>query len=320
MNFKRRLGSLLLTGGLLCGILTGCGASSAAKTEVIGYANGSDADVFRQALKQSFDQYVGEDPQYSAVYTDAQGNIDTQLSQVNELIAQGVDAIVISPLDAQKIVTAVQACQKADIPVVCINAKADTDCVYAGSENYDAGYMQGEYFAEILPQNAQVVYLEGSAAEESAGRRKQGVLDAFQQANRSDIQVVESQDCQYSREPAKTAMQSWIAKYSNGAGGVTFQAAIAANDQMALGAMEALEGAGIPVGRGNVLISGVDGTDEALAAVKSGKMEQTVLQDAAGQAQAAFEAIQIYMIGGTPEMDILVAFRNVTAENIDQYT
>ena len=90
---------------------------------------------------------------------------------------------------------------------------------------------------------------------------------------------------------------------------------------MALGAMEALKGANIPLGtgEGQVMISGIDGTAEALQAVKDGQMAQTVLQDAPGQGAAAVDVIKTYMAGEKPEAEVLVPYVSVTAENVDEY-
>ena len=117
------------------------------------------------------------------------------------------------------------------------------------------------------------------------------------------------------------SIQAWIQKYGDGKGGVTYNGIIAANDQMALGAMEALKGANIELGtgEGQVMISGIDGTAEALQAVKDGQMAQTVLQDAPGQGAAAVDVIKTYMAGEKPDAEVLVPYVSVTAENVDEY-
>ena len=117
------------------------------------------------------------------------------------------------------------------------------------------------------------------------------------------------------------SIHAWIQKYGDGKGGVTYNGIIAANDQMALGAMEALKGANIELGtgEGQVMISGIDGTAEALQAVKDGQMAQTVLQDAPGQGAAAVDVIKTYMAGEKPDAEVLVPYVSVTAENVDEY-
>ena len=112
---------------------------------------------------------------------------------------------------------------------------------------------------------------------------------------------------------------AWIQTYSNGAGGVTFDAIVCANDQMALGCMESLKGAGVLTNKGEILISGVDGTDDAVKAVSDGYMAQTVLQDAAGQAKAAYETVQKMIAGESVEKEILVPFQSITKDNVADY-
>ena len=113
--------------------------------------------------------------------------------------------------------------------------------------------------------------------------------------------------------------QAWIQKYGTGSGTVEFDGIIAANDQMALGAMEALKGANVALGMDGVKICGIDGTDEAKTAVKEGNMVQTVLQDAPGQGAAAVDVIKTYLAGETPEAEVLVPYVSITAENVDEY-
>lgn len=318
---QRRIGSLLLAGGILCSVLTGCGKdSTSAEKIIIGYSNNDDSDNFRMEIEQAMQQYVAEDAQYDLLVKDAQGDSQKQNTQVEQLLQEGADIVVISVNDSDAIGTAVQECKAANVPVICVNNKSNTgDTVYTGSENYSAGYMQGEYFAEILPPNSSIVYLAGPSGHDGAAGRRKGMIEALAGAGRSDVTILAEQDCNWSKDTAKTTMQQWITQYTNGAGGVLFQGVIAANDEMALGAVEALENAGVALGRNGVMVSGVDATDNGKQAVKDGKMVQTVLQDAQGQALAAFEAAQMYAIGAEPEKEILVAFKNVTSENIGEY-
>lgn len=318
MKKWKSFGAIAMVGGLLCTMLTGCGNTSAAKVK-IGYSNNSEQDGFRMSIMQAMEKYVAEDSQYEIVFKDAENDSKKQNEQIGELLDEDIDIMVISAIDSEKICSAIEECNIAGIPVICVNERAKTDCVYAGSENYHAGYMQGELFAEMLPPDATLVYMEGPAGAEASVSRKKGAQDALVKAGRTDVQFIASQDCEWSRETGKSTMKQWILKYANGTGGVTFNGVIAANDEMALGAMDALTQAGISVGSNGILISGVDGTADGLKAIKDGKMIQTVLQDADGQAKGAFEAVQIFATGGQPDDDILIAFQSITSENIGEY-
>lgn len=237
---------------------------------------------------------------------------------MNAFISRGVDALVIVPADSEAIVPAINAADSAGVPVICLGIAASSgNFTYIGSQNYDAGYMQGEYMAETLPGNANILYCAGTAGLQHSAERREGFLAALEEKGRADITVLADQDGDYVKDEAMRICDAWIQTYSNGAGSVGFDAIVCANDQMALGCMESLKGAGIP--DGSVLISGVDGTDEAVAAVAAGTMAQTILQDAPGQGAACFDAIQKLAAGETVEAEIIVPFQSITADNVADY-
>jgi inositol transport system substrate-binding protein len=258
------------------------------------------------------------DENYSVSFTDGNNDNQKQMDQVNAFIAKNVDALVVVPADSEAIVPAINAAESAGIPVVCLGIAASSgNFTFVGSENYDAGYMQGEYMAEILPQNAKVLYCAGTAGLEHSAARREGFLAALDEKGRSDITILADQDGDYVKDEAMRICDAWIQTYSDGQGGVSFDAIVCANDQMALGCKESLKGAGIPVG--DVLISGVDGTDEAIAAVADGSMAQTILQDAPGQGEACFDALKKLIAGESVDSQIIVPFQSITSENVANY-
>lgn len=325
---KKRL-TALLTGIMVLSVLVGCGANpgetavtkaSAApgnsgaaadgKAFTIGYCNGADSDVFMVARKNAFIEATKGD-NIEIKFADANQDSQKQLGDADTFIAQKVDLLILVPNDAEAIVPAVEAANAVGIPVVCLGIKAASgDYIFVGSENYDAGHMQGEYFAEQLPQNAKVLYLAGTAGMDHSSARREGFNAALAEAGRNDVEILADLDGNYEMAKAMQIMEDWIQKYPE------FHAVVAANDQMALGAMEALKGANRLDG---VMISGIDGLKEAYAAIEAGEMVQTILQDAPGQAGAAYEVVQTIIKGETPEREVLAPFQSVTADNIDQF-
>ena len=127
-------------------------------------------------------------------------------------------------------------------------------------------------------------------------------------------------EAEATKAKAMEKVDAWVQKYADGKGGVTFDAVVAANDQMALGAVESLKGANILKGNNEILISGIDGTPDGVAAVAYGYMVQTVLQDAAGQAKAGLEAVDKIMAGEQiPGNEIMVPFVNITQDNVADF-
>lgn len=327
MNMLRKLGIAAIAGTLSIGMLTGCRDTKEAKADPaaatgkyeVGYVNLANTDTFCMARITALTaELTGTD--FNVTYTDGNNDNQKQIDQTNAFLAKGVNALVLVPADSAAIGPAISAANSKGTPVICLGIKANSgDFTFIGSANYDAGYLQGEYMASILPENANVLYLAGTAGLEHSAERRQGFQEALSEAGRGDITILADQDGDYVKDEAMRICDAWIQTYSNRSGGVTFDAIIAANDQMALGAMESLKGAGILTGDGEVLISGVDGTDEAIAAVASGYMAQTILQDAPGQAKAAHEVLEQLAKGETPESEIFVPFQSITAGNAADY-
>lgn len=349
MKMWKRLSAMVLAGALSIGALAGCGGNNSTETGSgaasgdqfkIGYVNLADTDVFCSSRKEAVDAALKEAGNYSISFTDGNNDVQKQIDQVNTFIAQGVDAIIIVPCDADGIVPAVKACNQADIPCILIgNACDPSECEYLfiGSPHYNSGYLQGEYVGGLLDESigidkAHILYLEGTNGLDHAAQRKQGTQDALEELGFDwDSQCLDSQDADYVKADAMETTDAWIQKYASG-GEAQFDAIIAANDQMALGAMESLKGAGLLNGNTEIFVSGIDGTSDALQAILDGNMVQTVLQDAAGQSAACLEALDQFLVDGkgydevgtaseTYEgvNEIMVDYQSVTVENIDDY-
>lgn len=275
----------------------------------IGYTFHSAQDVFQNQLKEEFIK-AAEAKGWEVKVIDPLLDIEKQVAAVETFISLGVDAIGISPLDANGCVPAVKMANEAGIPIVSVNARINPNAgefVYVGSDNYDAGQMEGEYMAKVLPADAKVVYLQGTPGMDHSVKRRQAVLDEL--GKRSDIEVVADQTANFDRAEGMMVMEDMIQAFPR------IDGVIAANDQMALGALEALKGAGIP----GVMIGGIDGTDEAKQNVKNGTFTITVLQDKVGQAATSVEIIERLLKGEKITGDVMVPFVPITEENIDDF-
>lgn len=326
MKRNKRIGAIALAGLFSLSMLAGCsggtdsaeGGSTDGKFEV-GYVNLANTDVFCMSRIDALNAAV-EGTDFNVSVSDGNNDPQKQVDFANSFLAKGVDALILVPSDSEAIVPAVTAANSANVPVICLGIKSNSgDFIYVGSENYEAGYMQGEYIAETLPENANVLYCAGTAGLQHSADRRQGFQDALKEAGRDDVTILADQDGDYVKDEAMRICDAWIQTYSDGAGGVTFDAIVCANDQMALGCMESLRGAGVLTEAGEILISGVDGTDEAVQAVADGYMAQTVLQDAPGQAEACLGVLEQLKAGETPESEVIVPFQSITKDNVADY-
>ncbi len=322
MKTWRKKVAMVLTVVMMVCMLAGCSETSAGSANAkfkIGFVNLANTDVFCMSRETALTNIL-EGTDFSVSYSDGNNDCQKQLDQVNAFIAKGVDAIMVIPADAEAIVPAIKACNNQDIPVIVFgNPANDGDYIFVGSDNYASGYLQGEYMAQILPENAKVLYAAGTSGLDHAYLRRLAVHTALEDAGRTDVEFLDDQDCDYVKDTAMETCDAWIQKYSDGKGGVTFDAIICANDQMALGCVESLKGAGVLTTAGEIQVTGIDGTDDGLEAVKDGYMVQTVLQDAPGQAEAALGALEDIMNGGEVQDEYTVPYQSVTTENIDDY-
>ena len=320
---------MILAAVMTMAALAGCGGGSSSSSgsadsgaaAKIGFVNEANTDVFDNTRMTALQTLADEVGGYNIEYSDANLDIQKQIDQANTFLSKNVDILMLVPCDSDGIIPAIQNANNKGTPTICFGIKANGgDFIFVGSNSYDAGHMQGELMAEMLPENAKVCYLAGTAGLEHSILRRQGVQEALAEAGRDDVKIIEDQDAQYTKAKAMEKVDAWVQKYADGKGGVTFDAVVAANDQMALGAVESLKGANILKGNNEILISGIDGTPDGVAAVANGYMVQTVLQDAAGQAKAGLEAVDKIMAGEQiPGNEIMVPFVNITQDNVADF-
>ncbi len=320
---------MILAAVMTMAALAGCGGGSSSSSgsadsgaaAKIGFVNEANTDVFDNTRMTALQTLADEVGGYNIEYSDANLDIQKQIDQANTFLSKNVDILMLVPCDSDGIIPAIQNANNKGTPTICFGIKANGgDFIFVGSNSYDAGHMQGELMAEMLPENAKVCYLAGTAGLEHSILRRQGFQEALAEAGRDDVEIIEDQDAQYTKAKAMEKVDAWVQKYADGKGGVTFDAVVAANDQMALGAVESLKGANILKGNNEILISGIDGTPDGVAAVANGYMVQTVLQDAAGQAKAGLEAVDKIMAGEQiPGNEIMVPFVNITQDNVADF-
>lgn len=296
---------------LACAVSTAALATSAAFAAdkfVVGYANMADTDVFVMARKTAFIDAAKKDADVEVNFADANNDASKQLDQIDNFIAQKVNAIVVVPVDFQGIVPGVEKANEAGIPVIALGiASAGGKYTFVGSKNIDAGRLQGEYMKANLPKDAKILYLQGTPGLSHTQERLKGFEDAL---GRPDVTVLANLSANYDRAEGMKVTEDWIQSFPQ------FDAIVAANDQMALGALQALKGADRLKG---VMISGVDGTADALNAITAGEMSQTIFQDAAGQAKAAFDVVEGLKKGEPAPAEKLVPFASITKDNVQQY-
>lgn len=320
---KKKFLSLLIAGGMLAGLMSGCatsggtagggnagGGDAAADVFTVAYLNSGDSDVFDKLKKDTFNNLVKDDSSLTVVNSEANMDPQKQLNQIDDAIMQEVDAIVVVPIDYSGVTPGVQAANQAGIPVICLGIESEGgDYTFVGCQNRDAGVMQADYMAEVLPQNAKVLYLSGTPGLYHSVERHDGFYDTMAE-KRPDVEILGEMTGEYTRDKAQKVVEDWCQSYPE------FDAIVCANDQMALGAIEALKAANRLEG---VLVAGVDATDDAMNKIKEGEMAISIRQSADALAQYCYETLQKMQAGEDPGTRVIVDFEPVTADNVDTY-
>ena len=311
---KKRALATLLAGLMLAATLGGCatggGSGDSDGAFTVAYLNSGDSDVFDKLKKDTFNELVKDDASINVVNSEANMDPQKQLNQVDDAIMQEVDAIVIVPIDYSGITPGVKAANDAGIPVICLGIESEGgDYTFVGCQNRDAGVMQADYMAEALPDGAKVLYLSGTPGLYHSVERHDGFYDTMAE-KRPDVEILGEMTGEYTRDKAQKVVEDWCQSYPE------FDAIVCANDQMALGAIEALKAANRLEG---VLVAGVDATDDAMNKIKEGEMAISIRQSADALAQNCYETLQKMQNGEDPGDRVIVDFEPVTADNVDSY-
>lgn len=218
------------------------------------------------------------------VFADAQNDSSKQASDIENFVAQKVDAILVSPMTVDSQVPAIEAAAKAGIPVATVDRKANTDMVlvHVGADNVQGGRAAAKFIVDKLGNKGTVIELEGTPGASPAIDRKKGFDEVI---NKSKVKILTSQTAEFNRAKGQNVMEGLIQKYPD------FDAVFGANDEMIIGAIEAMTAAGI---KGKVTV-GFDATPDAFQYMKEGKLSATIDQFPGKQAGEALKYLVDYV-------------------------
>jgi inositol transport system substrate-binding protein len=221
---------------------------------------------------------------------DGQSNSPKQSSDLRNVVNQGVDGILLAPTDVNALVPAVNEVIEANIPIVTVDryvTGTNKPVPQFGVDNVAGGAKLAKYVIDHFPNGAKIVFLTGEPGSSPAIDRAKGVRDTFKAAG-DNYKIVADQTANFARAQGLTVTQNILTSL-----GPPPDAIIASNDDMALGALEALNQVGIP--KGKVMVLGFDAIPEALAKVRDGEMAATVEQLPAEQVGNAMTAMVAYL-------------------------
>ena len=301
---------------LALSMLLASGVASAADLK-IGVSMSAFDDTFLTYLREDMDKQAKSYPKGDGVqlqFEDARADVVKQLSQVENFISQKVDAIIVNPVDTASTARISKSAIEAGIPLVYVNRRPDQKDLPKGvaavtSDDEEAGKLQMQYVADKLGGKGKIVILLGDLANNSTTNRTKGIKAVL--ANYPDIKIEQEQTGIWLRDKGMTLVNDWLTQ------GREFNAVLANNDEMAIGAAMALKSAGTKPG--SVLIAGVDGTPDGLNAITKGEMTVSVFQDAKGQAVGSLEAARKMAKNETIEQNIVIPFQLITPDNVKDF-
>ncbi|MFK0331929.1 substrate-binding domain-containing protein [Rhizobium sp. NPDC090275] len=248
---------------------------------------------------------------------DAQLDPAKQLNQVENFIANGVDAIIVNAVDGDATAAITKAAADAHVPLVYVNhppAELDSGLpagtAFVGSNELDSGTMEAKAACKLMGGKGKAVVLMGPLENHAALVRTKDVEDVFSSPD-CKIEILEKQTANWNRTQAQDLVSSWLTA------GVAFDAVIANNDEMAIGAAQALKAAGVSMDK--VVISGIDATPDGLAAMKAGDIDITVFQNATKQGEVSVQTAVKMAAGEKTDQTLWVPFELVTPDNMAGY-
>lgn len=290
---KKRVISAVLCAAMVMGSLVGCGTKTAqteaAKTEtkaeteaadagdgeklVVGFAQIGQESGWRDAETMSIQQYAEENSDTVELhFADAQQKQENQIKAIKSFIEQGVDVIGLAPVVETGWDQVFSEAQDAGIPIILLDRGADVSedlyATFIGSDFIEEGKMAAQEMAKLLDNKGKIVELEGTVGASAATDRKTG-FDEEMAANYPDIEILESQTGDFTRATGKEVMESFLKSHDDISG------VYAHNDDMALGAIEAIKEAGLKPGE-DIKVVSVDGVKAIFEAMVAGEANCTV--------------------------------------------
>ena len=292
-----------------------------AMAETVGVSMALFDDNFLTVLRNGIQKYADEQG-HTVQIEDAQNDVAKQLDQINNFIASGVNAIIVNPVDTSATQAMTDAAAAANVPLVFVNRQPvnlDTlpdNQAFVASNEVDSGTLETiqlcDNWAAEGKTEVNAYVMMGELSNQAAVQRTADIHDVMGDGRcKVKINIIDEQTANWSRDQAQSLMTNWLST------GTAFDGVIANNDEMAIGAIQAMKAAGIDMA--SVQVGGVDATQDALVAMQAGDLDVTVFQNAAAQGSGSLDAAVKLAKGEAVEQKVWVPFELVTPANVADY-
>jgi inositol transport system substrate-binding protein len=313
---EMKLAKLFLPAMALMSIAFGSIPAQAAEKVKIGVTMALFDDVWLTLVRDAMTKWAKNHPDVELTIVDANNDSAKQTGQVENFLAQGMNAVVILPVDTAATGPMTKAVVKAGKPLVYVNRKPSNlpkGVAYCGSNSIEAGVMNMEELGKAMGGKGNLVILMGELSNEAAIGRTDGIKKIVKEKF-PDIKIVREQTGNWKREQGKTIMENWLAS------GQEIDGVASNNDEMALGALQAIKAAGK---LGKIPVGGTDGSHDALESMSKGELNNTVFQDPVGQGEEAVNAAYL-LVKKEPnpkvvDGNIWIAYQPINKENYKSF-
>ena len=301
-------------GVLIVLALCACSGSTAPTRRVIGVSMAHFDDLWLTILRTSMAEHAATLPGVALQFADAQGDVARQLNHIQNFVAQGVAALIVNAADTAATPSMTKVAREAGVPLVYVNrrpaeATLPKGVVFVGSEDSQAGTLEMEALARMMNHKGNIAIMVGELASNGAQFRTRAVEEVV--AKYPGMKIVEKQVGNFQRGRGLDLMNNWLTA------GTPIDAVAANNDEMAIGAIMAIQQARIA--RGKILVGGVDATPDALAELEKGTLAVSVFQDARAQGRGALDAAVKLLRGEKVDSFVWIPFELVTRENYKSF-
>ena len=308
----KKVFAMILCVSMMATALVGCGggaaeapAEEAATTEggAIGLAVSTQNNPFFVTLVEGAEAAAAE-AGLGLTVVDAGDDVTKQVSDIEDLLSKNISVLIINPVDSDAVAGVVADAKEAGVKVIAVDRVVngvEVDCTIA-SDNVMGAEMATQYIVDTLGEGIKVAELQGVPGASAAIDRGEG----FHNVADAKLEVVASQTANFDRTEGMSVMENMLQANPD------IQAVFAANDEMALGAVEAISGAGK-----EIMVVGFDATDDAVAAIKEGKMAATVAQQPFKIGESSVDVAAKLIAGETVEASMPVEVALVTAESAE---
>ena len=296
--------------------------STSVMAENIGVTMALFDDNFLTLLRNGIQKMADEMNGVNVQIEDAQNDVAKKLDQINNFAASGVDAIIVNPVDTSATQAMTNAAAAAGVPLVYVNREpinVDTlpdNQAFVASNEIESGTLAAFEGCKMLrakgkTTSARIYILVGELSNQAAVQRTKDFHDVIGMDMCKFITIIDEQTANWSRDQARDLMTNWLSA------GEPFDAVFANNDEMAIGAIQAMKASGVSMEE--VIVTGVDATQDALVAMSGGDLDVTVFQDAAGQGSGSLNAALDLARGKKVDQKVYIPFKLVIPSNIKDY-